>query len=341
MTRRVFERPFSGDIAPPRAPTPRPCPGAHARATARPPRAMRPRPNSSPSRPPRSPSHHPTMRATVSPRPRPGIRDRRAAATRTAAAAHPFPHPRSRTLATSLPPTPAPNVHRSSAMLAPLTHLPALPSLPARYPAGLERYESMPDFRLYNTMTRGAEPFAPQDGRTVRMYTCGPTVYNPAHLGNFRTFLFEDLLRRTLRLRGWGVRQVMNQTDVDDKIITRASQTGLTISEVTEPVTATFQKDREFLRIEPAEVYPKATEHINEMIALVQRLMDKQLAYQAEDGSVYFAIARFPGYGKLSRLDTRDIRPGARVAADDYNKEDVRDFALWKAAKPEDERTGA
>lgn len=199
----------------------------------------------------------------------------------------------------------------------------------------------MPDFRLYNTMTRGAEPFAPQDGRTVRMYTCGPTVYNPAHLGNFRTFLFEDLLRRTLRLAGWQVLQVMNITDVDDKIILRADKAGLTIKEVTEPVTATFQKDREFLRIEPAEVYPKATEHINEMIALVQRLMDKQLAYQAEDGSVYFAIARFPSYGRLSRLDTRSIRPGARVIADDYNKEDVRDFALWKAAKPEDERTQA
>jgi cysteinyl-tRNA synthetase len=166
-------------------------------------------------------------------------------------------------------------------------------------------------------------------------------VYNPAHLGNFRTFLFEDLLRRTLRLAGWQVYQVMNLTDVDDKIIRRADERGVRIGEVTEPVTEIFHRDREFLRIERAEVYPKATEHIPEMIALVQRLVDRGLAYQAEDGSVYFAIARFPGYGKLSRLDTRDIRPGARVAADDYNKEDVRDFALWKAAKPEDERTGA
>lgn len=199
----------------------------------------------------------------------------------------------------------------------------------------------MPDFRLYNTMTRGAEAFAPQDGRTVRMYTCGPTVYNPAHLGNFRTFLFEDLLRRTLRLAGWQVFQVMNITDVDDKIIQRADKAGITIGEVTEPVTSIFQRDREFLRIEPAEVYPKATEHIGEMIALIQGLMEKGLAYQADDGSVYFAIARFPNYGRLSRLDTRSIRPGARVIADDYNKEDVRDFALWKAAKAEDERTKA
>lgn len=194
---------------------------------------------------------------------------------------------------------------------------------------------------LYNTLTRRVEPFAPADGTTVRMYTCGPTVYNPAHLGNFRTFLFEDLLRRVLRLNGWRVEQVMNLTDVDDKIIARSVQQGKTIREVTEPVTEIFHRDREFLRIEMAEVYPKATEHIPEMIAIVETLMSRGLAYQAEDASIYFAIARFPGYGKLSRLDTRQIRAGARVTADDYNKEDVRDFALWKAAKPEDEQTGA
>jgi cysteinyl-tRNA synthetase len=199
----------------------------------------------------------------------------------------------------------------------------------------------MTEFRLYNTLTRRIEPFAPADHRTVRMYTCGPTVYNPAHLGNFRTFLFEDLLRRSLRLYGWDVVQVMNLTDVDDKIIARAAERGVTIGEITAPATEIFHRDREFLRIPRAEVYPAATEHIPEMIALVGQLMQKGLAYQAEDRSVYFAIARFPEYGKLSRLDTRDIRAGARVAADDYNKEDVRDFALWKAAKPEDERVGA
>jgi len=199
----------------------------------------------------------------------------------------------------------------------------------------------MTEFRLYNTLTRRIEPFAPADHRTVRMYTCGPTVYNPAHLGNFRTFLFEDLLRRSLRLYGWDVVQVMNLTDVDDKIIARAAERGVTFGEITAPATEIFHRDREFLRIPRAEVYPAATEHIAEMIALVDQLMQKGLAYQAEDRSVYFAIARFPGYGKLSRLDTRDIRAGARVAADDYNKEDVRDFALWKAAKPEDERAGA
>ncbi|HUF26961.1 MAG TPA: cysteine--tRNA ligase [Gemmatimonadaceae bacterium] len=200
---------------------------------------------------------------------------------------------------------------------------------------------SEPQFRLYNTLTRQVEPFAPSDGRTVRMYSCGPTVYNPAHLGNFRTFLFVDLLRRTLRLRGWRVLQVMNLTDVDDKIIRRAAETGRTIGEITEPVTELFHRDREYLRIEAAEWYPRATEHIPEMIALVARLLEREIAYRAEDGSIYFAIDRFPGYGKLSRLDTREIRPGARVAQDDYSKENAQDFALWKAAKPEDERAAA
>lgn len=195
--------------------------------------------------------------------------------------------------------------------------------------------------RLYNSLTRSIEPFTPADGTTVRMYTCGPTVYNPAHIGNFRTFLFEDLLRRVLRANGWRVNQVMNLTDVDDKIIKRAAEQKKTITQVTEPVTEIFHADRRYLRIEDAEVYPKATTHIPEMIALVQTLLDKGIAYVADDKSVYFAIARFPGYGRLSRLDTREIKSGARVAQDDYSKENAQDFALWKAAKPEDEATGA
>jgi cysteinyl-tRNA synthetase len=199
----------------------------------------------------------------------------------------------------------------------------------------------MSEFRLYNTLTRQVEPFAPADGRTVRMYTCGPTVYNPAHLGNFRTFLFEDLMRRVLVLRGWQVQQVMNLTDVDDKIIRRAFEQGKTITQVTEPVIEVFHRDREYLRIQRAEHYPRATAFIPQMIALVQRLVDRGVAYQAEDGSVYFAIDKFPGYGKLSRLDTREVKSGARVLQDDYSKENAQDFALWKAAKPEDEATGA
>jgi cysteinyl-tRNA synthetase len=199
----------------------------------------------------------------------------------------------------------------------------------------------MTEFRLYNTMSRSIEPFAPADGKTVRIYSCGPTVYNPAHLGNFRTFLFADLLRRTLRLRGWKVQQVMNLTDVDDKIIRRAHEQGKKIREVTEPITEIFHRDREYLRIERAEVYPKATDYIPQMIALVARLIERGVAYQADDKSVYFAITRFPGYGKLSRLDTREVKVGARVAQDDYSKENAQDFALWKAATPNDEVTGA
>jgi cysteinyl-tRNA synthetase len=196
-------------------------------------------------------------------------------------------------------------------------------------------------FTLFNTLTRQAEPFAPSDGSTVRIYTCGPTIYNPAHLGNFRTFIFEDLLRRTLRLAGWNVVQVMNLTDVDDKIITRAAATGQTIRQVTDPIEVIFHADRQFLRIEAAEHYPRATDFIPEMIELVERLLANGVAYRADDGSVYFAINKFAGYGKLSRLDTREIKSGARVAQDEYSKDNAQDFALWKAAKPEDEAAEA
>jgi len=134
---------------------------------------------------------------------------------------------------------------------------------------------------------------------------------------------------------------VQNLTDVDDKIIKRAHDTGKSIVEVTEPITEIFHKDRRYLRIEDAEEYPKATTHIPEMIALIERLLAKGVAYKAEDESVYFAIDRFPAYGRLSRLDTRELKSGARVAQDDYTKENAQDFALWKAAKPEDEATGA
>jgi cysteinyl-tRNA synthetase len=199
----------------------------------------------------------------------------------------------------------------------------------------------MPEFRLYNTMSRAIEPFAPADGETVHLYTCGPTVYNPAHLGNFRTFLFEDLLRRTIRLRGWKVEQVMNLTDVDDKIIVRAAEQGKTIGEVTDPIVTIFHEDRKYLRIEDAEHYPRATAYIPQMIALVERLIANGVAYVADDKSVYFAIDKFPGYGRLSRLDTREIQSGARVAQDDYSKENAQDFALWKSAKPEDEACAA
>ncbi|MBI2407734.1 MAG: cysteine--tRNA ligase [Gemmatimonadetes bacterium] len=199
----------------------------------------------------------------------------------------------------------------------------------------------MPEFRLYNSMTRAVEPFAPADGETVRMYACGPTVYNSAHLGNFRTFLMADLMRRALRHAGFKVKQVMNLTDVDDKIIRRATEQKKTVRDVTEPVIAMFNADRDYLRIEPAEHYPRATDFITEMVDLVRRLEQKGIAYQADDKTVYFAIDKFADYGRLSRLDTRELKTGARVAQDDYAKENAQDFALWKSATPDDEACGA
>jgi cysteinyl-tRNA synthetase len=173
------------------------------------------------------------------------------------------------------------------------------------------------------------------------VYTCGPTVWNYAHIGNFRTFLFEDLLRRYLEYLDYDVFQVMNLTDVDDRTIAAARNAGASLREHTQPYVDLFFADCDFLKITPAHVYPRATERIEEMIALVQRLLDRGLAYKADDGSTYFAVERFEGYGRLSQLERRELKVGARVASDEYAKEDVRDFALWKAATPEDESVGA
>jgi cysteinyl-tRNA synthetase len=196
---------------------------------------------------------------------------------------------------------------------------------------------------LYNTLTRSVDPFAPLAPPRVSLYTCGPTVYNYAHIGNFRTFLFEDVLRRWLETSGFDVYHVMNLTDVDDKTIKGATAAGASLSEHTGPFIEAFYADRDYLRILPAHDYPRATEFISPMIALVESLLAKGVAYLGDDGSVYFAIARFPEYGKLSRLDTRELRAGAggRTSDDEYAKEDARDFVLWKAARPEDEAVGA
>ena len=197
--------------------------------------------------------------------------------------------------------------------------------------------------RLFNTMTRSVEAFEPLDAGRVSLYTCGPTVYNYAHIGNFRTFLFEDLLRRWLEASGFDVFHVMNLTDVDDKTIKGAREAGEALRSYVERYIAAFQEDRHYLRIRDAADYPRATEFIQPMVDLVESLLAKGIAYKGEDGSVYFAIGRFPAYGRLSRLDTRELRIGAseRVSADEYTKEDARDFVLWKAAKPEDEAVGA
>jgi len=194
---------------------------------------------------------------------------------------------------------------------------------------------------LYNTMSRSVEPFQPLAPPRVLLYTCGPTVWNYAHIGNFRTFLFEDLLRRWLEHSGFDVFHIMNLTDVDDRVIKAAAAAGKRLTEHTEPFTQAFFEDRDYLRIKPAHGYPRATEAIPAMIALITRLLERGVAYKSEDGSVYFALSKFPTYGRLSRLDSRQIKVGARVSSDEYAKDDPSDFALWKKADAEDESVGA
>ena len=194
---------------------------------------------------------------------------------------------------------------------------------------------------LFNTLTRRVEPLQPLAPPRVTLYTCGPTVWNYAHIGNFRTFLFEDLLRRWLAHAGYEVFQIMNLTDVDDRTIKAARQAGKPLAEHTAPFTKAFFEDRDYLRIKAAHVYTPATQYMPQMIALVSRLLERGVAYKGEDGSVYFAIAKFPTYGRLSQLDRREIKVGARVASDEYAKGDPSDFALWKKADAEDEAVGA
>jgi cysteinyl-tRNA synthetase len=185
---------------------------------------------------------------------------------------------------------------------------------------------------FYNTLTHQVQPFAPLEGNLVRMYTCGPTVYDFAHIGNFRTFVFYDLLRRWLRASGYTLDHVMNITDVDDKIIRNAVAQGKTLAEYTAIYTQAFLDDCAALRLERPEHIARATDHIKEMAAAIHQLEDAGYTYQS-DGSVYFRIAKFPGYGKLSHNDFSGMVAGARVDVDEYEKADARDFALWKAAK--------
>jgi cysteinyl-tRNA synthetase len=189
------------------------------------------------------------------------------------------------------------------------------------------------DLVLFNTLGRRLEPFRPLIPGEARIYTCGPTVYNDAHIGNLRTFLVQDILRRSLRHLGYKVTQVMNLTDVDDKTILGAHKAGISLDEYTAPFIRTFLRDLDTLHIERVERFPRATEHIPEMIELIRSLLDKGYAYES-DGSVFFSIARDPDYGRLSGYDLDQGRQGERVAHDEYGKEDVRDFVLWKAVKP-------
>ncbi len=188
--------------------------------------------------------------------------------------------------------------------------------------------------RLFNTLTGQLDALEPVGGKPLGLYACGPTVYDYGHIGNFRTFLHVDVLRRFLRLSGAPVRHVMNITDVDDKIIRNAAAAGLSIGPYTQTYVAAFFEDLDSLRIERPEIVARATEHIAQMVALIQRLEQAGAAYKAEDGSWYFRLAAFPAYGKLSKKDLSGMEDGARVDVDEYEKDSARDFALWKAPKP-------
>ena len=186
--------------------------------------------------------------------------------------------------------------------------------------------------RFYNTLTRKKEEFIPVNKGKVGMYTCGPTVYDYAHLGNFRAYIFEDILRRFLKYKGYKVTQIMNITDIDDKTIAGAKREGIKLAEFTKRYIAAFFEDLKTLNIEPAEHYPRATEHIDDMVGLIKKILDKGFAYQT-NGSVYFRIQSFKNYGQLSRMNLGMIKPGTRVDRDEYDKKDVRDFVLWKSRK--------
>lgn len=189
--------------------------------------------------------------------------------------------------------------------------------------------------QFLNTLSRQLETFTPidADGKTVRLYTCGPTVYNHAHIGNFRAYVFEDLLQRHLEYRGFSVHRVMNLTDVDDKTIRGAREKGVPLADFTKPYKSAFFQDLEALRIKPADTFPEATapEHIARMITMIEKLVADGHAYVAEDQSVYFRISSFPAYGKLAHLNLEELRPSGRVSSDEYEKENIGDFALWKA----------
>ena len=189
------------------------------------------------------------------------------------------------------------------------------------------------EIRFHNTMSGETEAFIPLVPGVVRSYTCGPTVYDFAHIGNFRTFVFQDVLRRYLKSKGFRVIQVMNLTDVDDRIIQKSAAAGVTIREYTDKYIQAFLDDRASLNLEPPEHVARATEHIDEMVELIQRLTEKGFTYTSE-GSTYYRIAKFPKYGSLSKIDVAGMQAGARVDNDRYDKDNARDFALWKAPKP-------
>jgi cysteinyl-tRNA synthetase len=189
--------------------------------------------------------------------------------------------------------------------------------------------------KFYNTLTRRLEEFRPLEAGKVGLYTCGPTVYDYPHIGNYRSYVFEDLVKRFLLYSGLRVRHVMNITDIDDKTIRKASELGVPLAEVTQMYIDAFHADLHTLNILPADVYPRATAHVPEMISLISSLLDKGFAYE-KDGSVYFSIGRFPNYGRLANIERENLKPGAAAVADadEYEKEAVQDFVLWKGKRP-------
>ena len=192
------------------------------------------------------------------------------------------------------------------------------------------------EIRFYNTLTRKKEIFKPINEGKVSLYTCGPTVYSRAHIGNFRTFIFEDVLKRVLQLVGYNVKHVMNITDVDDKTIKKAHEENKKLNKITSKYTAEFMEDLQALKILPADLFPAATDHIQNMIEMISILIENKNAYVADDGSVFFSIDSINDYGKLANLDLKRQKQTDRVAADEYTKDNPRDFALWKAWKVED-----
>jgi cysteinyl-tRNA synthetase len=192
--------------------------------------------------------------------------------------------------------------------------------------------------KLFNTLTKNKEEFSPLHGQSVGLYTCGPTVYNFPHIGNYRAYIFGDILKRYLSYSNFKVNHVMNLTDVDDKTIRDSQKAGKSLKDFTEFYSAEFFKDLQSLNIIPANVYPKATDHIREMVGIIESLLSKGIAYKGDDGSVYFNIKKFSNYGKLAHLKNDELKDGAsgRVKKDEYEKENAQDFALWKAYDQED-----
>lgn len=193
--------------------------------------------------------------------------------------------------------------------------------------------QTLEALQLFNTASRTKEIFVPLN-TPVKLYTCGPTVYNYAHIGNFRTYIFEDLLKRTLLFLGYSVHHVMNITDVDDKTLAGANRQKVSLHDYTEPFTHAFFEDLKTLNILPADVYPRATEYIPQMIVAIQQLLDQGNAYIGQDQSVYFSIQSFPVYGKLSHLNLLHLQCTSRISSDEYDKENASDFVLWKAYDP-------